>query len=224
MVSAEPDGIASLIKSSTEESEVTIGSTGLNPTPVTVVTYADIASCSTTFSASSSKRNQQDADLHQRPPFPHKKQCSNTIFDAGGALLEIRANTPTIRDIVQPTMLSRVGGPKNCKKSRKIVSKHDRLKEEAVVTPDENTENGAVATGKLTSPDSLNERLQSSSSMFLLSPPPHPSHAISTRPSLGGCGRTGTSTDYFNRFVSPNTASVASALSLLGRLPYSKDS
>lgn len=165
-----------------------------------------------------------------RPPLPHhKRQCpepSSAIFlhHSSKFLSNLGIDGIGLNYITRPTMLSRVV---TVKKRGRDQDRHQLTcgsssssleLSESVLIPLDNRHTIAEQSSGCVAVQSLNFGIGRSSTI----PVKFLSPVGAAMPVTSQVGRHGLASTDLNRFVSPNTASVASALSLLSRLPYCK--
>ena len=170
---------------------------------------------------SSIKRNLQDAEQQTKPPLRIKKQKLPEV-NKRGFPSDCNPAILSGRRAVRPNMLSRVITVKKCNRQTNLrLQSADRVRLETAVCHKENVENSPIVVdGAFIDPSSPDDavkliRIHQTSPLSTLA---HLNCHIDQRT----CHTSIEDTPQFgkNRFVSPNTASVASALSLLSRLPF----
>ena len=171
---------------------------------------------------SSVKRNLQDIEHQTKPTLRIKKQRLPVVCK-GGSPSDSNPAIPSGRSVVRPTMLSRVITIKNYNRPTKLIKQSaNRVCPEKAICCKENVENSPIAMASIvidpSSPDDeVKQRIRNhETSPFSTSA--HSTCHMDRRKCRTGIEDIPSSGK--NRFVSPNTASVASALSLLSRLPF----
>ena len=170
---------------------------------------------------SSIKRNLQDVEQQTKPLLRIKKQKLPEVNKRGFSS-DCNPAMLSGRRAVRPNMLSRVLTVKNCNRQTNLrLQSADRVCPETAMCHKENVENIPIVVDSAfidpSSPDDALKLIRSHQTSPL-STLAHSNCQMDQRT----CDTSIEDIPQFgkNRFVSPNTASVASALSLLSRLPF----
>jgi hypothetical protein len=166
-------------------------------------------------------------DHLSRPPLPHyKRQCpepnsTNFLHHNSKFLSNLGIDGIGLNYVTRPTMLSRVVTvKKRCRDQDRFQGSSSGSLElsESCLIPLDHRDTIADKSVGCVAVQSLDFGIGRSSTI----PVKFLSPVGAAMPVTSQVGRHGLASTDLNRFVSPNTASVASALSLLSRLPYCK--
>lgn len=188
-------------------------------TKSSVIAYSERSYDTSPSLSSNGKRCFEDTEHQKRPPLQITKQRQAVVLNA---ILDSPTTLLPMQGIGRPTMLSRIVPAKSCRRSSKSRRQHggDSVCSDLADCQKENIDNNSVVMSNIVIDPSSPNSWSKGGLMYPPSPLPMSVTSLYRKDPPNSLSKNNTPSGGRNRLVSPNTASVASALSLLSRLPF----